>query len=213
MKLTKTQLKKIIKEEIEGLQNEGVFDWFKGKKEKPTSEPEAAGAPETPAGLSDEEKSRYKQEMENAAASAGHAYSRIKRDSTAMTALSDSVGGWKDRVDGIIMRRSSVHNVTSASDQQFGDGIFRAYQPSALNPSAEDYESAIRNMKEFGAAVEDAESGMVRKRKERERDAAKPPEWEERGSTGTYYKRKRMSENRQTKARPRRVIKNEKIRS
>jgi len=210
MKLTKTQLKKIIKEEIEGLQNEGVFDWFKGKKEKPTSEPEAAGAPETPAGLSDEEKNRYKQEMKTAATYAGDAYYRIKNDRTALTALSDSEGARKERVDMILMSKfkGSFYN-----EQQYGEAILGAFQPQLRDPSAEAYESAIRDMEEFASSASDAERGMVRSRKEREREAAKPPEWEERGSTGTYYKRRRMSENRQTKTRSKRVIKNEKIRS
>ena len=45
MKITKTQLKQIIKEELQATLDEGIFDWFKGK---PSPEPEEA--PELPAG-------------------------------------------------------------------------------------------------------------------------------------------------------------------
>jgi hypothetical protein len=45
MKFNKTKLKKIIKEEVEALQKEGIFDFFKKKKkEEPAPEPE----PEAP---------------------------------------------------------------------------------------------------------------------------------------------------------------------
>ena len=49
MKITKSQLKRIIQEETKNLRKEGFMDWFKGKKEEPTTEPEAQENPEAAA--------------------------------------------------------------------------------------------------------------------------------------------------------------------